>query len=416
MGKLKNMAHAIRIDSTSAHGTETKNGKATMSAEALKAHIDRTGNYANQENIDPTKTKDNYSLDDWDDSIGYYDRAEQLRETAGINKKRDFRKDVSFCASFVVTASQEDMETLTAQEQREYFETAKAWLDDYFGEDMLLYADVHMDEQTPHLHIGYVPINEDTRNLRWDSKIKRGSMSQHFQQELPQALTDAGFAFAMPKDKDLTEAQHVSTKAYRKIADNYKDEIKDKVTQEIEDDYVPKYKAKREKQVTNAIAREKSSQLDELQQNEAKLKKTNEDILRLARAKRVADKAKKLAESEKKKSDKEAKEAAENAERASQELTERLQDISDVDELMKAKNTLQDVLEDAGVEWKTAEELAGGKTFKEKGTGKPLNASKMLRHKVRKMSREQHSEFENRQTQQIRKMDKRNSHDKDLEP
>lgn len=410
------MAHAIRLDSTSAHGTETKNGKATMSAEALKAHIDRTGNYANQENIDPTKTKDNYSLDEWDEDTSYYDRAERLRETAGINKKRDFRKGVSFCASFVVTASQEEMATLTSEQQRKYFETAKEWLDNYFGSDMLLYADVHMDESTPHLHIGYVPINEDTRNLRWDSKIKRGSMSQHFQQELPQALTDAGFDFAMPKDKDLTEAEHVSPKAYRKIEDKYKGEIKDELTKELEADYIPKYRVKRQTEVTRVIAQENRSKVDEIRQNESKVQKLNEDILRLARAKRDAEDAKTLAESEKEKSDKEAKEASESAEKASQTLTERLKDISDVDELTKAKNTLQEVLEDAGIEWKVAEELASGKTFKEAGTGKPLTASKVLRHKIRKMSREQHSEFENRQSQQIQEMDKQSSRDNDLEP
>lgn len=396
------MSHAIRLDSTSEHGAKTQNGKKTMSADALKAHIDRKGNYANQENIDPSRTGENYSLDNWDNDISYYDRAEQLRETAGINKKRDFRKDVSFCASFVVTASQEDMATLTADEQREYFTTAKEWLDDYFGSDMLLYADVHMDEATPHLHIGYVPINEETRNLRWDSKIKRGSMSQHFQKELPKALTDAGFAFEMPKDKAFTEAEHVSTKSYRKIAKDYKDEIKDELTDELENDYVPKYKAKREKDVDKAIGRKKTKQLDDIKANDKKLETLNADLLRLARAKTKAEVEKKLADKKKKLADEEAKQAEKDAEKASQELSEALADVVDINELKKSKKTVQDILEDAGVEWKVAEELASGKVLNSK-SGKPMNASKLMRDKAIGMTFEEKKEFRTRQNQQIKK-------------
>lgn len=398
------MAYAITLNSTTEHGEKTRKGKKTMDAESLKAHIDRKGNYANQENVDQSRTGENYSLDDWDDNLGYYERAQQLRKIAGINKNRNFKKGKSFCASFVVTASQEDMDTLTADEQRAYFTTAKEWLDDYFGSDMLLYADVHMDETTPHMHIGYVPINEDTRSLRWDSKIQKTSMSQHFQQELPKALKDAGFDFEMPKDQELTEAKHVTPKAYRKIAKAYKDAIKDELTDELETDYVPKYKAKREKDVDKAIGRKQAKQLDNIKANDKRLETLNADLLRLARAKTKAEAEKKLAEEKKKLADEEAKEAKKNAERASQELSEALADVVDINELKKSKYTVQDILEDAGVDWKIAEELSNGKVLKSKA-GKPLNASKLMRKKAIGMTFEEKKEFRTRQTQQIKKQD-----------
>jgi len=383
------MAHSIRLDSTSQHGTPTKNGKKTMDAGALKDHIDRKGNYANQENIDPTKTGENYSLDDWDNDLGYYERAEELRKTAGINEKRDFRQGVSFSASFVITASKEDMDTLTAAEQREYFETAKEWLDDYFGSDTLLYADVHMDEKTPHLHIGYLPINEDTRNLRWDSKIKRGTMSQKFQKDLPQALTDAGFDFDMPKDKTVTEAQHVDPKTYAKIESAYKNHIKDDVKNDIQDDFVPKYKAQVEKVVMDEVIAANDKAIADMKANEASalLAKTQLDALK--RKKDALEADKKAAEAE-------ATEARTKAQEASDELTELNKGIADVNNVIKARDTLRDVLVDTGVNDKVATALASGRLLPTKSGG-TIDARGMLRHKVGEMSLAERTEFANNQ-------------------
>lgn len=43
------------------------------------------------------------------------------------------------------------------------FEYAKEFLEQEYGKDNLLYATVHMDEKTPHMHYGVVPITDDGR-------------------------------------------------------------------------------------------------------------------------------------------------------------------------------------------------------------------------------------------------------------
>lgn len=394
------MAISIRIDSTSAHGTPTKNGKATMSAESLKAHIDRKGNYAKQENVDPTKTTENYSLDDWDDSKSYYDRAQELRETAGINKKRDFRKGTAFCASFVVTASQEEMESLSADEQRAYFDTAKEWLDDYFGEDVLLYADVHMDEKTPHLHIGYVPINEDTRNMRWDSKIQKTTMSQHFQQELPQALRDSGFDFEMPKDKAFTEAEHVSPKAYRKIEKAYKSEIKDDLKKDVEDNFILKYKVKRKKEVDDQIIDDKKTMLNDLAKKQADAIALRAQINAL--------------EAHKKFLDEELKDNREKRKKSLEELSELENDIADSKEVKRTAKALEDVFLDTGTPEKLAKNFAKGNIVVKKD-GTRVHGNNYLRSKMITMSRSKLQEFERKQITRINESTAETSTD-DLEP
>jgi len=281
------------------------------------------------------------------------------------------------------------MDTLTADEQREYFETAKEWLDDYFGSDTLLYADVHMDEKTPHLHIGYLPINEDTRNLRWDSKIKRGTMSQKFQKDLPQALTDAGFDFDMPKDKTVTEAQHVDPKTYAKIESAYKNHIKDDVKNDIQDDFVPKYKAQVEKVVMDEVIAANDKAIADMKANEASalLAKTQLDALK--RKKDALEADKKAAEAE-------ATEARIKAQKASDELTELNEGIADVNNVIKARDTLRDVLVDTGVNDKVATALASGRLLPTKSGG-TIDARGMLRHKVGEMSLAERTEFANNQ-------------------
>ncbi|WP_235062509.1 plasmid recombination protein, partial [Staphylococcus epidermidis] len=46
---------------------------------------------------------------------------------------------------------------------KQFFEHAKEFLEQEYGKDNLLYATVHTDEKTPHMHYGVVPITDDGR-------------------------------------------------------------------------------------------------------------------------------------------------------------------------------------------------------------------------------------------------------------
>ena len=55
------------------------------------------------------------------------------------------------------------MEALGVDRQRKFFEDSVKWFSDRYGADRILNATVHMDETTPHLHVGVVPITQDGR-------------------------------------------------------------------------------------------------------------------------------------------------------------------------------------------------------------------------------------------------------------
>nr|WGD72738.1 MobV family relaxase [Bacillus subtilis] len=81
--------------------------------------------------------------------------------------KRKVRADAVLVSEFLITASPDYMNGLNDEEQRRYFETAVDHLKEKYSAENMLYATVHMDEATPHMHVGIVPITEDgTDSLR----------------------------------------------------------------------------------------------------------------------------------------------------------------------------------------------------------------------------------------------------------
>ncbi|WP_176481274.1 MobV family relaxase, partial [Clostridioides difficile] len=80
-----------------------------------------------------------------------------------VESRRAVRKDAVVVCDFIVTSDNEAMDTLGADRQREYFQDSVKWFYDRYGADRVLNATVHMDETTPHLHIGVMPIPQDGR-------------------------------------------------------------------------------------------------------------------------------------------------------------------------------------------------------------------------------------------------------------
>ncbi|MCU7746850.1 plasmid recombination protein, partial [Priestia megaterium] len=66
-------------------------------------------------------------------------------------------------AEFFVSASPEYMHAMSPDKQRKYFEASLDHIAGKYGQQNILYAMVHNDEATPHMHVGFVPITDDRR-------------------------------------------------------------------------------------------------------------------------------------------------------------------------------------------------------------------------------------------------------------
>ena len=92
------------------------------------------------------------------------------------------RKDAVRLVEGIVTASPEFFEDASAEEVRDFFEDALGFCREEFGESNLVHFTVHMDEETPHAHFGFVPLRDG--KLSWKGffpdKAALGAMQDRF--------------------------------------------------------------------------------------------------------------------------------------------------------------------------------------------------------------------------------------------
>ena len=129
------------------------------------AHVNRDKNqtrkYGNAD-IDPRKTRLNYDL-----QHGTIETLQKRLEEVSHTK----RHDLVACCGVVVTLPGE-LENEPEHTQRAFFDWCKVFLDKKFGEQNCIYATVHNDESTAHMHYGFVPTV--TKQRKYRSAEKKG--------------------------------------------------------------------------------------------------------------------------------------------------------------------------------------------------------------------------------------------------
>ncbi|MBL2533702.1 plasmid recombination protein, partial [Klebsiella pneumoniae] len=84
------------------------------------------------------------------------------------------------------------MNSLSQAEQRRFFEESVCFLKARYGEENFVYASVHVDEKTPHMHVGMVPVNEKQK-LSAYSFFKNKSELHDLQDEIYEHVKEKGF-------------------------------------------------------------------------------------------------------------------------------------------------------------------------------------------------------------------------------
>lgn len=125
----------------------------------IQSHNNREHEPKTNPDVDMSRSEDNYDLIPCDN----YKRSIKEKLSNLVESSRAVRKDAVVVCNFIVTSDNETMEALRADRQREFFQDSVKWFSDRYGADRVLNATVHMDETTPHLHIGVMPITQDGR-------------------------------------------------------------------------------------------------------------------------------------------------------------------------------------------------------------------------------------------------------------
>ena len=120
-------------------------------------HQDRTGEYVSYHGskIDIAKTHLNYRLDPNTDPNEFINQ--RLSEI-----KVQKRADVKVYCSWVLTVPQ----NLPQEKHKEFFESAYRFFSADYGAENIVMASVHLDETTPHMHLGFVPVVREKKNQK----------------------------------------------------------------------------------------------------------------------------------------------------------------------------------------------------------------------------------------------------------
>ena len=192
-------------------------------------HNERIFEKHSNKDIDTSRSHLNYELTDRDRSVSY---ERQIKDYVNENKssKRGIRKDAVLCDEWIITSDKDFFEKLGQEQTRKFFETAKNYFAENYGETNVAYASVHLDESTPHMHLGIVPM----RNGKLSSKVMFNREElKHIQEDLPRYMNEHGFE--LQRGKRDSKEQHLS------VAD-YKEKMgREALNQELLDLGAPKY-------------------------------------------------------------------------------------------------------------------------------------------------------------------------------
>ena len=166
-------------------------------------------NHSNKD-IDPEKTHLNYELTDRDRSIPY-DR--QIKQYINDNKisKRALRKDAVLCNEWIITSDKAFFENMNSNQIKDFFETAKNFFAERYGNSNIAYAMVHLDESTPHMHLGLIPM----QNGKLSSKSLFGSRDQlkEIQEAFPKYLNEHGYN--LQRGESDSKRKHLETAEFK---------------------------------------------------------------------------------------------------------------------------------------------------------------------------------------------------------
>ena len=258
----------------------------------------RNKNYSN-DNIDKEKSYLNYSLK----SPKYrYDKEFDI-----MKEKYDLKGQIktvsNIACEYIITSDKQFFEEIGEEETKRYFETAYNFVAEYknLGEQYIMSAKVHMDEETPHMHLIFLPVvhtqdkkGNDIDKLACSEFWKEKDSYRRLQDAFYQYMTSHNFKLERGVPKEETGREHIDIKEYKEITNfdktkeklqNMKLELPD--VPDIDDIRMARWSKKRDEKILEDIIKPKDDLINELYQNNLLM---NQQLLRQAKMVEEAEK------------------------------------------------------------------------------------------------------------------------------
>ncbi|EIF2088280.1 plasmid recombination protein [Clostridium perfringens] len=181
----------------------------TSNIVGLQRHNQRENkNYSNQD-IDTTLSNLNFDLVN-SEKISFTKKVKDIIDTKKTTQ-RAIRKDAVTYCECIISSDNDFFRKLDIKEQQRFFEVSLKFLENRIGKDNIISANVHLDETTPHMHLGFVPMNLDG-SLSAKKMVNRNFLRE-IQENLPYTLQKNGFDIQRgEKDNNV---KHLDQKIYK---------------------------------------------------------------------------------------------------------------------------------------------------------------------------------------------------------
>src|SRR5699024_4741001 len=160
-GKSKNASHLCHLKRSDLHMSYAVCRMQNVKSHGLKCmqfHNQRERESRTNEDSDRERTHENYDLQN-DKNINDNERVEDIMNVKKTDT-RITRKDSVLVNELLVTSDRDFCERLDPGEQKRFFEESYKLFSERYGKQNIAYATVHNDEQTPHMHLGVVPMRD----------------------------------------------------------------------------------------------------------------------------------------------------------------------------------------------------------------------------------------------------------------
>ena len=255
-------------------------------------------NYSN-DNIDKEKTYLNYSLKS--PKYRYDKEFDMMKERYKL--KGQIKTVSNIACEYIITSDKQFFEEIGEEETKRYFETAYNFVAEYknLGEQYIMSAKVHMDEETPHMHLIFLPVvhtqdkkGNDIDKLACSEFWKEKDSYRRLQDAFYQYMTSHNFKLERGVPKEETGREHIDIKEYKEITNfdktkeklqNMKLELPD--VPDIDDIRMARWSKKRDEKILEDIIKPKDDLINELYQNNLLM---HQQLLRQAKMVEEAEK------------------------------------------------------------------------------------------------------------------------------
>ena len=255
-------------------------------------------NYSN-ENIDKEKSYLNYSLKS--PKYRYDKEFDMLKEK--YNLKGQIKVVSNIACEYIITSDKQFFEEIGEEETKRYFETAYNFVAEYknLGEQYIMSAKVHMDEETPHMHLIFLPVVHTTDKkgnnidkLACSEFWKEKDSYRQLQNAFHKYMVDHNFQLERGVAVEESERKHLNLKEFKDVTNfdkakeklqNIKLELPD--VPNLEDINVNRLSKKRDEKILEEIIKPKDNLINDLYQDNLILQQE------LSRQARMVEKAEK---------------------------------------------------------------------------------------------------------------------------